>query len=70
MRGNKLMTRPARIDDPVFDDLYDEISRDWQRRAARLQARRWRRLEQEQRWHRYKDNEFLRYKLNNGFRGN
>lgn len=27
-----------------FDDLYQEISHDWQEKAERLQERRWRRI--------------------------
>jgi hypothetical protein len=32
---------------PDFDDLYYEISRDWQHKAEALQTRRWRALKHE-----------------------
>jgi len=44
MKRSQIITKPTKISDITFDDLYDEISHDWQLRARRLQARRWRTL--------------------------
>ena len=44
MRQLKEIPKPAQINDLTFDELYDEISRDWQLKARRLQARRLRAL--------------------------
>ena len=43
-KNNKILTRPTRYSDLSFDDLYEDISDDWEIKAARLQARRWRKL--------------------------
>lgn len=48
MRHNKILTRPAQPRHINFDDLYEEISQDWQDKAARLQARRWQHIHQKQ----------------------
>ena len=47
MERLQVYTIPARDDTTDFNDLYDEISRDWQQRAEALQARRWRKLKRE-----------------------
>lgn len=38
----RIVTRPTKTNEISFDELYEEISRDWRRKAADLQARRWR----------------------------
>jgi hypothetical protein len=43
-KSHILPTRPGKLSDMTFDDLYDEISKDWKYKARRLQARRWRML--------------------------
>lgn len=48
MRHNKILTRPAQPRHINFDDLYEEISQDWQDKAARLQARRWQHIHQKE----------------------
>lgn len=47
MRGNKLLTKPRRLEDFNFDDLYIEISDRWEDKAKELQARRWRNLKRQ-----------------------
>ena len=37
-------TVPANTNEQAFEELYREISRNWEARAQRLQARRWRAL--------------------------
>ncbi len=44
MKKRHLLTQPTRIDDLSFDDLYDDISNDWEGKAERLQVRRWRKI--------------------------
>lgn len=44
MRDNKLLTKPRTLEEFRFEDLYIEISDHWEQKAKRLQARRWRRL--------------------------
>jgi hypothetical protein len=44
MKRQNLITRPTKINELTFDELYDEISDNWQLKAERLQARRWRAL--------------------------
>lgn len=44
MSRNKILHQPTRVGDLSFDDLYGDISRDWQNRAEKLRARRWRKL--------------------------
>jgi hypothetical protein len=39
--------RPNRISRTAFDDLYEDISDDWQERAKRLQMRRWHKIRQQ-----------------------
>lgn len=38
---------PARLSDADFDELYEEISNNWQERARKLRIRRWRALKHE-----------------------
>ena len=33
-----------RLSDLTFDDLYQDISNNWQEKALKLQARRWRKI--------------------------
>jgi len=42
MRRNVILNRPTDLKELTFEDLYEEISHDWQQKARRLQARRWR----------------------------
>jgi CHAD domain-containing protein len=44
MKDHLLINQPVKLSDLTFDDLYLEISEDWQERAKRLQARRWHHL--------------------------
>jgi hypothetical protein len=44
MREHLLINQPVKLSDLTFEDLYVEISDNWQERAKRLQARRWRHL--------------------------
>lgn len=47
MGRNRVISRPIKTSDITFDELYDEISADWPRRAQALQVRRWRALKRE-----------------------
>lgn len=47
MKKFRILSKPTRIADLSFDELYDEMSNDWELKAERLQARRWRKLRQE-----------------------
>lgn len=47
MKKFRILSKPTRISDLSFDELYDEMSNDWELKAERLQARRWRKLRQE-----------------------
>ena len=47
MRHNKILTTPAKPEPIPFERLFDEISQDWESKAARLRARRWQILNQE-----------------------
>lgn len=47
MKKFKVLSKPTRISELSFDELYDEMSNDWELKAERLQARRWRKLRQE-----------------------
>lgn len=40
-------TKVNDLNNNAFDDLYEEISRDWQTKAQELQERRWRKLREE-----------------------
>jgi hypothetical protein len=44
MKKFKVLSKPTRLSELSFDELYDEMSNDWELRAERLQARRWRKL--------------------------
>lgn len=44
MKKQHLINRPTKISEISFDEFYEGISQDWQLRAERLQARRWRSL--------------------------
>jgi hypothetical protein len=45
MKKFKILTKPTRTTDLQFYDLEDDA--DWQIKAERLQARRWRKFKQE-----------------------
>lgn len=48
MKKAKVLSKPTRVSDVMsFDDLYDEMSSDWELKAERLQQRRWRNLRQQ-----------------------
>lgn len=48
MKKSKILSKPAQVSDIMsFDDFYDELSSDWELKAERLQARRWRKLRQQ-----------------------
>jgi len=47
MKRLQLLTTPVKVNHAAFDDLYDEISNDWQSRAQKLQIRRWRQLKRQ-----------------------
>ena len=47
MKKFKLITKPTRLSDISFDEMYDEMADDWELKAERLQARRWRKLRQQ-----------------------
>lgn len=48
MRRMKILKIPARISDLLTEDEdINEMSYDWEAKARRLQARRWRRLKQQ-----------------------
>lgn len=49
MKRNRLHFRPTKNSDLTFEDLYDEISHDWEQKAEALQTRRWRALKREMR---------------------
>jgi hypothetical protein len=47
MKKVHIFKAPARANDINFDELYDEISNNWQERARKLRIRRWRALKHE-----------------------
>lgn len=47
MKKYKILSTPTRVNELSFDDLYDELSSDWELKAERMQTRRWRKLRQE-----------------------
>lgn len=46
MSHHKIITRPVKLQDLTFDDLYSDIDKQWRRKAIRLQNRRWRIINQ------------------------
>lgn len=44
MKKRHLVTKPTRLSDLKFEDLYEDIADDWEAKAERLQARRWRKI--------------------------
>jgi hypothetical protein len=44
MKKFKILSKPTRVSDLSFDDLYEDTDVSWQVKAERLQARRWRKL--------------------------
>jgi hypothetical protein len=47
MKKFKIISTPTRVTDLSFKDFYDDFSNDWELKAERLQARRWRKLRRE-----------------------
>jgi len=47
MKRIRVQGVPTKEASTAFDDLYYEISRDWQHKAEALQTRRWRALKHE-----------------------
>lgn len=46
MRRQRVISKPTKIDEMPFEVLYSDLSQNWEQKARRLQARRWRRLRQ------------------------
>ena len=44
MKKVHIVSTPTKVSDLSFEDLYGDISRDWQEKAKLLQIRRWRAL--------------------------
>ena len=44
-----ILTRPIQLHELTFDELYEEASKDWRKKAERLQARRWHHLRNQSR---------------------
>ncbi|HEX5395194.1 MAG TPA: hypothetical protein VFW52_02515 [Candidatus Saccharimonadales bacterium] len=40
----KLIKSPTKLNELNFDDLYEEISKDWQSKSHKLQDRRWQQI--------------------------
>ena len=40
----QVISKPTRVSDLTFEELYGDISDSWEQKAAKLQARRWRKL--------------------------
>ena len=53
MTNVHLFYKPRRNTDLSFDDLYEDISWDWQHKSDDLQARRWHALKQSNKGERY-----------------
>jgi len=51
----RMITKPIKSVDLMYFDFYQEINDHWQRKARRLQSRRWRQLK---RWDKAGQNEF------------
>jgi hypothetical protein len=44
MKKFKILTQPMRVEDLHIDDLYEDTDDEWELKAEKLQARRWRKL--------------------------
>lgn len=44
MKRKQYLNKPVAVSELTEDDLYEEAGSQWQQKAARLQARRWRKL--------------------------
>ncbi len=44
LRSHRVISSPVSVSSLSFDDLYEEISNDWELRSKKLQARRWRQI--------------------------
>ena len=47
MKRTNIINKPIKISDLTFEELYQKVSKDWEIKAQRLQARRWRILRHE-----------------------
>jgi len=47
INSNVKNTYSSYVHDLTFEDLYGDISQDWEYKAKRLQARRWRKIKQQ-----------------------
>ncbi len=43
-RRHLVLNRPTSVEGLSFEDLYEELSDNWQEKSRRLQARRWRKI--------------------------
>ena len=46
-RDKNILSKPTRVSDLSFEELYENIARDWEGKAEKLRIRRWRRLKQQ-----------------------
>lgn len=44
MKKANILKNPTRVSDLSFEELFEEISSNWELKAERLQARRWQEL--------------------------
>jgi len=44
LRKHRVISSPVSVSSLSFDDLYQDISDQWEERSRRLQARRWRKI--------------------------
>jgi hypothetical protein len=44
MKRMKILTNSTRVADMSFEEFYENVLSDWEQKAQRLQARRWRKL--------------------------
>lgn len=44
MKKRHLVTKPTRLADLSLDDLFEDVADEWEAKAERLQARRWRKI--------------------------
>lgn len=47
MKKMRILSTPLKVSDLTYDELLEEISRDWRTKSKALQARRWRALKRE-----------------------
>lgn len=46
MNQNKILSKPTKVSDISFEELYESFATDWEERAQKLRVRRWRQLKQ------------------------